>query len=783
MGRDRPARIGTVVLLAVAYATCEVAAYADGRPRAFGVAFGGVLLVAAVLLAVLVRRPADPKQRLPWKFTALLAVGFTLPLAGEPLLRHLLGEGFPLELQVVNALRAFGLLLAGLSAWPKLRRLAAVVALFLVLFASAMGDQPAIPYLLVAFALCGGGWLLFEHRASRGADTATVSGVLVKRVKLRLPCREAVVFGVLAAVALGVVLAGPKRVMLTLGELVPTSGGSGDTDPFARYGVGDGPEETAGENARTAGMVESEKLIEDNKDALVDVVSDMYGPPHKPRKEQEKMVAGGLTDVIQNHGKLPDNRKPSRDFDTARKGPGDARKPKDGSAARGRFEVEGRTPLHVRVVTYTRYAAGEHRWEQGRKPGGRMFEHTGGEWMEVRGQPAGDWYAADDRHQLKVADPTDNVVPTPANVCRFRIQRVDKAEYYEWEYDGVLTLAGRKKTPPGVVVNTDCRTVDTARLADDSFPTFGFNPAYTEVPEPLAADLARIATGWAGHLPRGWPQVSAVLSKLRAEYILDRRARLPEGHPAPVLWFLEESRTGPDYLFASAAALLLRSLGYPTRFCLGYYAHPDKYDPATQHTPVGDDDLHLWPEVLLRDGQWLVVEPTPGYAVLPPLKPWQEQLADAVAAVGAWAGRNAVALTATVVLTVLLVVFRRRVADAAFTLKWALSPGRNWRQVALGTVKLLERRAALAGKRRGPGETLAEWVARLPNSDTALSQLRAVAEWAAYAPTPPDADIATACRDAVRGWTYLRFAEAGSAGVPPASEQSGRDARAPGESP
>ena len=45
---------------------------------------------------------------------------------------------------------------------------------------------------------------------------------------------------------------------------MPTSGGTGDYDPFARYGVGDGPEETAGDNAQAAGMVETDKMIEDN---------------------------------------------------------------------------------------------------------------------------------------------------------------------------------------------------------------------------------------------------------------------------------------------------------------------------------------------------------------------------------------------------------------------------------------------------------------------------------------------------------------------------------------
>lgn len=759
MGHDVSIRVGTVAFMAVAYATCEVAAYPDGRLRAFGVVFGCVLLAAAVLLAAFIRRPAGPKHRLTWPFTLLLLAGFAVPLVGEPILRHLLGEGFPLELQVVNALRSLGLLLAGLATFPRLRRLAAVVALFLALFASAMGDQPAIPYLLVAFALCGGAWLVLEHRTSHGNESATVSGELAKRVRLRLPYREVVLFGLVAAVALTVVIAGPKRVMLTLGELLPTSGGTGDTDPYARYGVGIGPEEVAGDNARSAGMVETEKAIEDNKDALVDVVSDMYGPPHKPQEDQERLVAGGKADVTQTDGKPPDNRRPSRDFDTSRKGPGDAGQPKESIAARGRFEVEGRTPLHVRVVTYGRYIAGEKRWEEGRQPGGRLLDHTGGDWMEVRGQSSGHWYTANDHHRLKVADATNNLVPTPASLTRFRIQRVDKPNYYEWAYDGVLGLAGRMRTPPGVVVNTECRTLVPADLPDDAFPTVGFNTAWTEVPNPPVGDLTRIATAWAGDKPRGWPQVNAVLSRLRAEYTPDRRTVAPADHPAPVLWFLEESRRGPDYLFASAAALLLRSLGYPARVCLGYYASPDKFDSTTQHTPVSDDDLHVWPEVLLGDGQWLVVEPTPGYDVLPALKPWDEQLLDALTGVARWGVRNAVSLAAGMVVFVLLVVFRRHVFDAVVTLAWVVFPGRTWRQVALRGMKLLERRAALAGRRREVGETLAEWTSRLPNTDAALSRLRLFAEWAAYAPVSPlsEPDVTAVCREAIRRWPYRRF--------------------------
>ncbi len=509
-------------------------------------------------------------------------------------------------------------------------------------------------------------------------------------------------------------------------------------------------------------VVETDTMIEDNKDALVDVVSDMFGPPHRPKKDQERTVAAGLAKVIENHGRLPENRRPNRDFDTSRKGPKSDRTP-GSRKARAVFEVEGRTPLHVRAVTYEAYDPDAARWVEGRKPASRAFETEDGDWMKLlhlRG--AGDWYAADDRHRLKVADIKDNLVPTPALLTRFRINKVDKPEYYEWDYDGVLTLSGRKRTPTGVVVTTDCRTLDPGRLTDSDFcPT---HPLLSAVPPDLKPALDRVAAEWAGHLPRGWPQVDAVLSRLRDGYVLDPRATAPAGHPAPVLWFLEESRRGPDYLFATAAALLLRSLDYPTRVCLGYYAAPDKYDAETDHTPVQVTDLHVWPEVQLRDGHWLVVEPTPGYGVLPPLRPWHERVAETV---GNWLLRNAAACVAAVLLLTVLIWKRKRLLDAAFTLAWRTRPGRTWRDVVLGAAKVLERRGRLAGQPRSPSQTLAAWSGELDRAgraDARLAEFVRLAEWAAYAPEfpPPtqEAEVAVVCRQVLDRWTFRNMTPA-----------------------
>jgi hypothetical protein len=761
----RPARILTFALVGVAYAACEVAAHLDGIPRPFGVTYGIALFVFAAAASYFVPPPATPDQRLPARFAAVLAAVFAVPLMAEPAVRALTNNGLPLELQMTNGLRNLALALAAAAAYPGARRLAGVVSLFLALFASAMGDQAAIPYLLGLLAAVGGLWLVADHRAglARAAVADPLPDAVVRRAALRLPWKEAVVFGGLLVAAVAVAVAGPKKVRLVLGELLPTSGGTGDSDPFSRGGVNDGPEEAAGDDPTTAGLVDTDNMIETQGDSLLDVVSDMaYGMPHKPRPNQDRMIAGGLAKVKESH-KTPENKRPSRPFDTGRKGPPQARKT-PGEDARGLFEVEGRTPLHVRAAAYDRYDPATASWLEAERPGSRLLVPEGGErgeWMApttVRGRA--DWYAGDDAHRLKVADLRENLVPTPAMVSRFRIKKVDRVDAYEADADGVWAVAGRRRTPPGVVVNAECRTLDPGRLPADAFATRLLNPTMTEVPAEVRPGVERLAREWAAGKERGWPAVEAVLTRLREDYAIDKTAAAPAGHPAPVLWFLAESRRGPDYLFASAAALALRSLGHPARVCLGFYAAPEAFDPDTGHTPVRADAVHTWAEVQLSDGQWLAVEPTPGYATLPPLRSLQERVLDALAAAGRWAARNAAALAASVIALSLVVRLRRRLADLAYTLAWRLASGRTWDETARRAARLLERRGRLAGRPRPPAETFAAWAATLP-VDPTLGEFAALVEWAAYAPglppPRPPAEAAAACRACVAGWTYRRL--------------------------
>ena len=134
-----------------------------------------------------------------------------------------------------------------------------------------------------------------------------------------------------------------------------------------------------------------------------------------------------------------------------------------------------------------------------------------------------------------------------------------------------------RKTPSGIVVETESRTVDPRRLVDVEFPSDGGSrapAAHTTVPTNLRSEVLALAHRWAGGHPRGWTQIAAIIQHLRMEYVHDRFAHTPEGCDDPLGYFLIHAQRGPDYQFASAAAVLLRVLGYATRLVCGFYVAP-----------------------------------------------------------------------------------------------------------------------------------------------------------------------------------------------------------------
>ncbi len=103
-----------------------------------------------------------------------------------------------------------------------------------------------------------------------------------------------------------------------------------------------------------------------------------------------------------------------------------------------------------------------------------------------------------------------------------------------------------------------------------------------------------------------------------AAQVADALGRLYEYDPATPLtpegrdfveYFLTESERGYCMHFASAAALLLRTMGIPARYVSGFTADT----VARQQVDVPDWAAHAWVEIYIDGYGWYPVEVTPGY--------------------------------------------------------------------------------------------------------------------------------------------------------------------------
>jgi hypothetical protein len=93
----------------------------------------------------------------------------------------------------------------------------------------------------------------------------------------------------------------------------------------------------------------------------------------------------------------------------------------------------------------------------------------------------------------------------------------------------------------------------------------------------------------------------------RMRYVTEVKAS-PRGADG-VDYFLFEGQAGNCVYFASAMAVMLRSVGVPTRLCIGYL--PGEYQSSSSSYTVGAQDYHAWTQIYLPPYGWIDFEATP----------------------------------------------------------------------------------------------------------------------------------------------------------------------------
>jgi len=133
---------------------------------------------------------------------------------------------------------------------------------------------------------------------------------------------------------------------------------------------------------------------------------------------------------------------------------------------------------------------------------------------------------------------------------------------------------------------------------------------YLELPDDLPARDVALARRIAGDAPTRFDAAEAVQAWLRANtrYNLD----VPPEPPGvdSVDEFLFERREGFCEHIASAFAIMLRSLGIPTRLVTGF--GPGARNPFTGYWDIHASDAHAWVEVFYPGAGWVPYDPTFG---------------------------------------------------------------------------------------------------------------------------------------------------------------------------
>ena len=285
----------------------------------------------------------------------------------------------------------------------------------------------------------------------------------------------------------------------------------------------------------------------------------------------------------------------------------------------------------------------------------------------------------------------------------------------------------------------------------------------------LPSDLPERVGGLARQITRGttntYDRVKAIERYLADNYRYRTDSPVPpEGRDA-VDHFLFDTDVGFCEQFASATAVMLRTLGVPARVVVGYT--PGSRSAFTGLYDVRASDAHAWVEVWFPDLGWYEFDPT--FAVpeaeveLGQVIPLVALIEAAIEKLGEVFPGGVGAMLRTTLVALLLAVSAfalwfvlRKTGRGSTPQPEVASDGLNLGPVARAFARW-ERAARLGGRARSPSETAAEFTYRLSSPDDATIR-RALGsfERERYGAAPPnEGDTA----DAVRGFDRLAAEE------------------------
>jgi transglutaminase-like putative cysteine protease len=267
-----------------------------------------------------------------------------------------------------------------------------------------------------------------------------------------------------------------------------------------------------------------------------------------------------------------------------------------------------------------------------------------------------------------------------------------------------------------VVSSRGAASPEALRLVGPALNTPEYVQQFTSLPASLpgrVADLAREITAGATN---DYDRVVAIEDWLSQNYRYSIDSPVPPADRDAVDHFLFDTDVGFCEQFASATAVMLRTLGIPARVVAGYT--PGNHNPFTGYYEVHNSDAHTWVEVWFGHFGWYEFDPT--FAIPPAnedlassiplarlISAGLQKLSDLGSLGGALKAGLSIALVGTVIAGGWLAWRKLRKPVLADVVPDRLAPGRVTR-----AFRRFEEAVAARGSPRSPPETAAELIRR-----------------------------------------------------------------------
>ena len=140
-----------------------------------------------------------------------------------------------------------------------------------------------------------------------------------------------------------------------------------------------------------------------------------------------------------------------------------------------------------------------------------------------------------------------------------------------------------------------------------------FNDKDTVLPEHLLPEFRDIAMNVTKEKKNDMAKAFAIQLYFQENFQYKLGIKLTHPEMDPVKEFLVYRKSAHCEYYASAMVLMLRSLGIPARYKVGYIVH--EYNRTGGYFIVRDKDAHAWVQAYIPDKGWVDFDPTPPSAV------------------------------------------------------------------------------------------------------------------------------------------------------------------------